>query len=275
MSRPPATASHFSLSASTACTTADPPIATERLANVPTPRGTSRESPKRSSTSSSSTPSRSAASWAKVVSWPWPWGEEPLRTSSRPVRQELGLGGLEQATGALDVHAEAGAHDPLRVGAALGLHELLRELEAARVVARVVGPAERGLVGKLADQVAAPQLERVDGELAGGDVDRALHEVGGLGPARSAIGAGGHLVGAPAHHLDVGRADVVHAAHQHRGGVRRDRGGGHQVAAEVGPDARRAGRASGPRRRGRAPPRPPPRAPGRRPRSSPRGPRPT
>ena len=152
-------------------------------------------------------------------------------------RQELGLCGLEQPAGALHVHAEAGAHKALAVGAPLGLHELLRELEAARVVARVVGPAERRLVGQLPDQVAAPQLERVEAELARGDVDRALHEVGGLGAARPAVGAGGDLVGAPAHHLHVGRADVVDAAHEHRGGVRRDRGGGHQVAAEVGPDA--------------------------------------
>jgi hypothetical protein len=30
------------------------------------------------------TPKRSATSWAKVVSWPWPWLCEPVRTSTVP-----------------------------------------------------------------------------------------------------------------------------------------------------------------------------------------------
>ena len=104
-----ATASHFSLSAPTACTTAEPPIATERLAKVPTPRGTSAESPKRSSTSSRSTPKRSAAICAKVVSWPWPCGRRSAPHQQPAVRQELRVGGLVQPAGALHVHAEAGS----------------------------------------------------------------------------------------------------------------------------------------------------------------------
>ena len=47
---------------------AEPAIAVERLANVPTPAGAAAESPNRSSTSSGSTPSASATIWANVVS---------------------------------------------------------------------------------------------------------------------------------------------------------------------------------------------------------------
>ncbi len=37
------------------------------------------------STSSGSTPSRSAAIIAHDVSWPWPWGVLPVMTSTLPV----------------------------------------------------------------------------------------------------------------------------------------------------------------------------------------------
>ena len=59
-------------------------MATERLANVPTPGGTSAESPQTISTAAGSTPSSSAAICANVVSCPWPCGEEPVRTVTRP-----------------------------------------------------------------------------------------------------------------------------------------------------------------------------------------------
>ncbi len=189
-----ATASHFSFSASTACTTAEPPIATERLANVPTPRGTSFESPKRSSTSSRPTPSRSAAIWANVVSWPWPCGDEPLRTSSRPV-------GSSSASAVSNSPPARSTYIPKPVPTTRSSSEWRSgstsssaQVEAARVVARVVGPAERRLVRELADEVAPAQLERVDPELARRDVDRALEEVRGLGPPGAAVRAGGHLV---------------------------------------------------------------------------------
>jgi len=70
---------------SSATTSAEPPIAIERLPNVPTPRGTTALSPNRSTTSSSATPRRSAAIWAKTVSCPWPWGDVLLRTTTRPL----------------------------------------------------------------------------------------------------------------------------------------------------------------------------------------------
>ena len=42
-------------------------------------------SPCSTSTSSNGTPSRSATIWLHAVSWPWPWGETPVMTSTLPV----------------------------------------------------------------------------------------------------------------------------------------------------------------------------------------------
>ena len=220
-------------------------------------------------------PSRSAAICAKVVSCPCPCGDDPLRTSSRPF-------GSSSASAVSNSPPARSTYMPKPVPTTRssserrsGSHELHRQVQAARVVARVVGPAERRLVWQLADEVPAAELERVDPELARRDVDRALHEVGGLGPPGAAVGAGGDLVRALAHDLDVGGLDVVDAAHQHRGGVRRDRRGRHEVAAEVRPYAGAHARAWSRPRPARARRRPPCLAPGRRRRSSPPGPRPT
>ena len=57
----------------------------DRLIGVTDPRGTTALSPKRRTTSSIGTPSRSAAICANVVSWPWPCGEEPDRMTTRPL----------------------------------------------------------------------------------------------------------------------------------------------------------------------------------------------
>ena len=84
-------------------------MAIERLPNVPMPRGTTPLSPKRSTTSSMSIPSRSAAIWANVVSWPWPCGEAPLRMTTRPLGLDGHVGALPRAAGALDVERDAGA----------------------------------------------------------------------------------------------------------------------------------------------------------------------
>ncbi len=112
-------------------------MATERLANVPTPGGTSPESPQTISTAAGSTPSSSAAICAKVVSWPWPCGEEPVRTHHPPVGLDADLGALPEAAGALHVHADADADDlALRAGAipllpeAVDLAELEHGVEA-------------------------------------------------------------------------------------------------------------------------------------------------
>ena len=148
---------------------------------------------------------------------------------------------LELAARALDVQRDAGPDHALGVGAALGLDELDREVHAALVVARVVAPAERRVVRERAHEVAAPQLERVDAQLARGLVDGQLEERGGLGAAGAAGRAGRDLVGARADRGHARGRDRVAAAHQHRGRVRRRRAVAEQVGAEVGEDARTDG----------------------------------
>src|SRR3546814_9397850 len=49
------------------------------------PMGTEPVSPCTISTFSIGTPSVSATSWEKVVSWPWPWLCEPVKMVTEPV----------------------------------------------------------------------------------------------------------------------------------------------------------------------------------------------
>src|SRR5918995_498651 len=115
-------------------------------------------------------PSSSATICANVVSWPWPYalGEEGHADShqlaARPLLRLLPT----QLVVAGDVHGD--------------LHGL-------RVVARVVRPAGRGLVGELLrlDEAAHPQLDGVDAHLHCERIDHALHEVDRLrDPERAA-----------------------------------------------------------------------------------------
>ena len=145
---------------------------------------------------------------------------------------------LELAAGALDVQRDAGADEPLAVRGALRLDELSGEVHAALVVAGVVRPAERRLVRELAHEVAAPQLDRVDPQLARRLVDRQLEEGRRLRPPGAAARADRHLVGARAGDGHAGGGDRVAAAHQHRGRVRRRRAVRVQVGAHVGDDPR-------------------------------------
>ena len=97
-----------------------------------------------------------------------------------------------------------------------GLHE--RVIEGARVLAAVVGVPERRVVGELVgrDEVAPPDLRRVDADLRGEQIHAALDEVGRLGPSRAAIRHGAHRVGEGAADLGPRRLDVV-AARDHLG----------------------------------------------------------
>ena len=72
-----------------ATTMAEPAIATLRVPNVPTPGGTVALSPKWIEIASSSTCRRSAAIWAKVVSWPWPWALALVATTKLPSASRL------------------------------------------------------------------------------------------------------------------------------------------------------------------------------------------
>ena len=71
--------------ASDASTAALPPRTIEREAKVPTPFATRSVSPMTMLTVSKGTPSRSATTWAKTVSWPWPCDWLPIGTSTIPV----------------------------------------------------------------------------------------------------------------------------------------------------------------------------------------------
>ena len=75
----------FSCTRSPARSIAEPPTARLRLPPVPKPIGVIDVSPWRTTTSSNSTPSRSARIWANVVSWPWPCGEVPVKAVTVPL----------------------------------------------------------------------------------------------------------------------------------------------------------------------------------------------
>ena len=51
---------------------------------VPSPLGRAAVSEWTTATSSASTPRVAETSWAKAVSWPWPWGETPVLAVTRP-----------------------------------------------------------------------------------------------------------------------------------------------------------------------------------------------
>ncbi len=74
----------LSTSASDALPAAAPPICVDLDPYVPVPRGTVSVSPLSTVIFSTGIPSRSAAIWANVVSWPWPWEKEPVRTIASP-----------------------------------------------------------------------------------------------------------------------------------------------------------------------------------------------
>ena len=104
-----------------------------------------------------------------------------------------------------------------RFGAALVEPGVVRERERhvhpARELTAVVREDEPRLEWhrRRRDQVAAPQLQRVDPELARGDVDDAFDRVRGLGPPGAAIRTGRRGVGVHARGLHVNRGRRVHA----------------------------------------------------------------
>ena len=127
-----------------------------------------------------------------------------------------------RAAGHLDRVGDAEATElaaRARLGAALleagVLGDRQRQVHAAREVAAVVGEHQPGLERHRGgrDQVPAPQLDRIDAELARGDVDHALDRERRLGPAGAAIGAGGRGVGEHAGGLMVDGGRRVHAGH--------------------------------------------------------------
>ncbi len=61
-----------------------PPICSDFEPYVPVPEATSSVSPLCTVIFSSGSPSRSATTIAKLVSCPWPWENEPVRTIASP-----------------------------------------------------------------------------------------------------------------------------------------------------------------------------------------------
>ena len=125
----------------------------------------------------------------------------------------------------LDVGGEPDAHEP-----ALGARRLLlpaqllvagldeRMVEGARVLAAVVGVAERRVVGETVrrDEVAPPHFGRVESDLRGEQVHAALDEVSRFGAPGAAVRHCAHRVGEGAANLGPRRLDVV-AARDHLG----------------------------------------------------------
>ena len=69
---------------SQASATAGPQTTAERDAKLPIPRWTRRVSPNATSMRSRPIPVRSATTWAKEVSWPWPWLCVPMNSVAAP-----------------------------------------------------------------------------------------------------------------------------------------------------------------------------------------------
>ena len=59
-------------------------------------KGAVRVSPCTTRTAAMGTPSSSAATWARVVSWPWPWGAWLVNTVTRAVGLQPGRGPLRR-----------------------------------------------------------------------------------------------------------------------------------------------------------------------------------
>ena len=106
-----------------------------------------------------------------------------------------------------------------------------------RVVAGVVDPAGAADVGELVglDEVAQPQLDGVDVQLVGEDVDHPLDQVDGLGdPERARVGdAARGLVGVDRGHRAVGRLEVVAAGEDAEEAARELRRRGRAVEGAV------------------------------------------
>ena len=133
------------------------------------------------------------------MSTPWPIGIAPLMTRDAAVRLDPHRAALPAGRGVLDERREPDA-DKLASGPPPRPHgqEVVvathphQRVEQARVIAAVVAGAVRRPVrevGRL-EEVAPPDLDRIDLELARGGVDQPLDDVGGLRPAGPSVRAG-------------------------------------------------------------------------------------
>src|SRR6185436_9299298 len=118
---------------------------------------------------------------------------------------------------------------------AADVREIERRAQRRLVIARVVAQRDRRLVGESLDEVAPPDLDRVELELARRGFHQPLDHVGGLGPAGAAVGVDRRGVGECRGDLAVDDRRGVLAREQRRVEDRRDaRGEGREIRAEVG-----------------------------------------
>ena len=112
-----------------------------------------------------------------------------------------------------------------------------RLVEDGRKIAAVIGRADGGLVrhGGGGDEVAPPQLYRIDAGDARRLLDHALEHVVRLRPPGAAIGCGRNCVGVDAARAHVDMPDVVHAGQAAGEIPRLDAGAdGADISAEIG-----------------------------------------
>ena len=111
------------------------------------PNCTLSVSPCTTVTCSMGMPSRCETSWAKVVSWPWPWLCEPVSTSTEPVGLTRTSADSHRPTPAPSEPTACARRDAagLDVGgeAEAALHAVLGALRLARADALVVGQLQR------------------------------------------------------------------------------------------------------------------------------------
>ena len=112
---------------------------------------------------------------------------------------------------------------------------LQRQVQRGVVVALVVLQRDRRLVGELADEVLAADLDPVHPELARRLVDQPLEQVRRLGPPCAAQRVNRHRVGEERLDLAVDRRRGVRSREEDAVQVRRNTGGeGGEVRAQVG-----------------------------------------
>ena len=157
---------------------------------------------------------------------------EHRRLSRRSHANRAQLPGAEAAD--LDVTGDADAEEPffrvLRFDPATLIPPQARVVdtfegvfERAQVFAAVVGDSGGRLVGKLigSNEIPAPYFGRIEPELARENIHCPLDEIGGLRPARAAVGLAPDLVGEDAGGPCAGVRNVVDPGH-HDPGERRD-----------------------------------------------------
>ena len=224
--------------ASAALSTAVPPICSERDPPVPLPWGTRAVSDCTKWMRSIGMPSRSVTSIEKrrVVALPVGGRPDPDGRAAVVVDLDRAPLGPEAAGGDLHVGADPDAelHGVVAIPAGLLLPAQVVVaghpkgfVEGLGVLAAVVGHARSGGIGKgvVGDEVAAPDLGRIDAELGRRHVHDPLEQGGGLRPAGAAERADRGGVGRHGHRAVIDLRDLVDALGEH---VRRP--GGHDAA---------------------------------------------